>query len=914
MVPRVTCHLLRQTLLQWRTSQYPRVAVDADANGIIENLKRFPHCLLLTRVGSFYESYFSQATDIARLLSIKLTSRKIDGHRVPMCGFPLQHLDKYLKVLVQQHKRLVAMCEEFPVYSPGAKIPSQALFERRVTRVITPGTLIDEIFLNQYENNFLLAIAIPEMSIPAESEDAASASSSSTPPFLTVPIGLAWIDVSTGEFFSKAATIESLRDELARIQPREVVLNTSRDPTQEATVEKNNVFDSALEALAEDDHFFTPQEAQAVGLLTSFMRKHLLEHMPVLSLPNREHSHGRMHIDAHTIKALEIRENAYEGGTRGSLLSVIKRTVTMSGTRLLARWLCSPSTSLAEVNARQSLVAFFFDRPHFRFDLHNELSKMDDASRILQRFLMGRGDSGDLLALNTTIQSWHAIRARVDEERRMEALERPHFDASSWAPLDTLTSRMHDLRDLSRRIVDALEIGGVLQTGVAEEDEAGDEPVVLESGNQLSPLSRMPPFNVAANMKWTIKPGFSEELTELHMTLRQALGEKDEIEQQLQLKYDAPSLTLRSSPGLGMHVHLARRKRDQRKLDESPDFVSIFESASTKSYFYQPWSQIGNNITETNIKILTAEREAFDILRREVPLRRNARVLDELDVTLAFACLATEMNLVRPKLTEDTTFNIVRGRHPTVELGLLSMGRTFTPNSISMSASSRLHVITGPNMAGKSTYLRQAALIAILAQTGSFVPADSAEIGLVDRVFSRVGARDDLFHDRSTFMVEMLETAEILRRATPKSLVIMDEVGRGTTVKDGLAISFAALHHLVTVNRCRGFFATHFHELADMVGYSREGGRGVFQNMAFFCSDLVETEKDGHFAYTYHIRPGVNSNSHGLKVAKLAGMPPSSLEVARLIWEKLAEQNNKAWDTDRLYSIGQTIAQATQEE
>ena len=262
----------------------------------------------------------------------------------------------------------------------------------------------------------------------------------------------------------------------------------------------------------------------------------------------------------------------------------------------------------------------------------------------------------------------------------------------------------------------------------------------------------------------------------------------------------------------------------------------------------QKWSRLGARIMEASQSLMQAERQAFESLRQavvneEAALRRNARIVDELDVTLSFANLAHEMNWIQPTVTDDLSFHVVNGRHPTVELGLLTAGRMFTPNTVTFSPESRLHVITGPNMAGKSTLLRQTALITVLAQVGSFVPAESATIGIVDKLYSRVGAKDDLFRDRSTFMVEMLETAEILRRATPNSLVIMDEVGRGTTMKDGLAIAFATVHHLYAHNRCRALFATHFHELTDMLGYSPEHrGEGFFENIGFFCTDVDELQ------------------------------------------------------------------------
>ncbi|KZT74786.1 hypothetical protein DAEQUDRAFT_742256 [Daedalea quercina L-15889] len=892
------------------------------ATEILDNLRRFPHCILLTRVGQFYESYFDQAKEVSRLLNIKLTQRTWDGQRIWMCGFPLMHLDKYLKVLVQNQKRFVAMCEEFP---RNPKLGAKGGFDRRVVRIVTPGTLIDEPFLNPYENNYLLA----------------TAPSKSSPPYAEVgksqAIGLAWIDISTGEFFTKTTSVEGLRDELVRISPREVVLSeepdvgeayrirsavdeeglfasyfqapTSADlPTSPSLLQGTDGIDdvtSHLESESRGASTVTEPETRAINLLTAFMQANLLEHMPLLSSPSRETTAGRMQIDSHTIKALEIQEGLSEGGATGSLLSVVKRTVTSGGTRLLARWLCSPSTSLREIKARQSLVAFFHARPYLREDLVQALGDIEDTTRIVQRLLLGRGQSSDLAALCSTIRTWTSIRRRVELEKAMEAQERGVVDEEEWSSIDALMHGMHDLDHLVNMIEKAMATSGGIDGTIAEDSSGGDGEDV---GNGLGTLSAG-----FVNMQWTIDPGFSPQLSDLHATLQNLHRSREELEQRLRSEYDAPSLTLRSSPGYGMHVHIGRGKRDSAKLKASDLFVPISESGSTNTFFFRGWSTLGAELMNTITAIYVAEKEAFQMLRGEVnvhagQLRSNARILDELDVTLAFAVLATEMNFVRPMLTEDITYRVENGRHPTVELGLLTSGRNFVPNTVSFTPDSRLHVITGPNMAGKSTFLRQTALIAILAQSGSFVPADAAHIGIVDRVFSRVGAKDDLFRDRSTFMVEMLETSEILRRATPRSLVIMDEVGRGTTVDDGLAIAFAAVHHLLSVNRCRALFATHFHELADMLDYSEDNrGQGSFEAVSFFCTDVDETE-DGYFSYSHRMRPGVNRDSHGLKVAQLAGLPEPAVDVARaaLSWLKTKRAGERL--TDDLRILGRTVA------
>ncbi|KAF8272981.1 muts domain V-domain-containing protein [Lactarius quietus] len=884
------------------------------ATEILENLTKFPHCILLTRVGQFYESYFNQAADVARLLNIKLTSRKWDKQTVLMCGFPLVHLQKHLNTLVQQRNLFVALCEEFPrPVPPGAK-PS---YDRRVVRIITPGTLIDEPFLNHNANNYLLAIS----SSASHSVDGHD------------DVGLAWIDVSTGEFFTKCTTMEYLYDDVARIRPREVVLTKNMEsldscpvraivrrecpvisysdpvtPTLPQPLVQSVLASDSISAHAEPPTASTlsSHETSSVNLLTSYLQLNLLEFMPDLSAPNKEVTQARMEIDAHTLKSLEIQEGMQEGGATGTLLGCVKKTVTSGGTRLLARWLCSPSTSLSEIKARQSLVAFFHARPYLRRDFRERLRGIDDVTRTVQKFLLGRGSPSDIAAINAAISTWSFIKSRILLERKLQlSKESGHLDPE-WASVGALISRMEDLPELARKIQTAFD-----SPTTEGSPETFEEDAILSQ-------ERSSDEKWQQGCRWSINPEFSEELSALHTKFQVLLKQREDLESDLQRHYNAPSLTLRSSPLHGLHVHIARSKRDAGKAKASPAFTVVAESNSTCCLFHQAWAQVGSELLETSQTIASVEKAAFEALRNEVKmheaqLRRNARVIDELDVTLGFAGLASDMHFTRPNMTDNCSFHVVNGRHPTVEVGLLSSGRMFTPNTVSLSPDSQLHIITGPNMAGKSTLLRQTALIAILAQSGSFVPADYAELGIVDRLFSRIGAKDDLFRDRSTFMVEMQETADILKKATPRSLVIMDEVGRGTSVRDGLAIAFAVVRHLYFKNNCRALFATHFHELSDMLGCTLDHrGAGPFGKIGFFCTDVHETES-GSFTYSHRLRPGVNKESHGLKVAQLAGMPAATVAVAHEVIVRL--KSDGVWipsfHEDTLQALGKSLTPDT---
>ncbi|KAG8895420.1 DNA mismatch repair ATPase msh1, partial [Tulasnella sp. 417] len=454
--------------------------------------------------------------------------------------------------------------------------------------------------------------------------------------------------------------------------------------------------------------------------------------------------------------------------------------------------------------------------------------------------------------------------------------------ATDWAALETVASQLTNLLPLAERIDSALEDS---ELGQAKESagEDGDgmmpelslgEAFETEDSQTLAQMADAP-----FTRNWTIKPKFSTELTSLHRKLNKLNREKNKLEENLRERTDfdalqgAKSLILNCSTINGWHVRVpkARDARNMRNAEELR-LVEVSKSASSKTYFLSSWTELGTSIAETEIAILRAERAAFNSLRDEIKavgsiLRKNARIGDELDVATAFASLAVEMNFVRPVVNESPVLNIIHGRHPTVELGLIKSGRNFVPNSVHLHPEGRLHFITGPNMAGKSTLLRQTAVIVILAQTGSYVPAESATIGIVDKVFARIGAKDDLFRDRSTFMVEMLETADILKKATPQSLVIMDEVGRGTTVKDGVAIAFGTAHYLYEVHRCRTLFATHFHDVADLFGYDDAVGRSVepiYQAVDFFCTDIDETQ-DGYFTYSHKLERGLNRDSHGIQ-------------------------------------------------
>ncbi len=516
-----------------------------------------------------------------------------------------------------------------------------------------------------------------------------------------------------------------------------------------------------------------------------------------------------------------------------------------------------------------------------------------------------RGDPDDLLGLASTIRATEDIAnllgqysSTAEEEDDCLLLMRNRISLEK--PLK-----------LASRILEAIDEEGLVQQNQLVDSEAGQmialaQEVVSAEGTKED--SSVLPKSAAAKSKrrspslrdhygednevWIMKPGASPGLRRLHSQLAALWKDKEDLTERLRSRYKAASLTLKWTPGLGHICHV--KGKDARLSSEAPA-KTLSSSRTTRSFHEPEWTALGERLDKVRFQVRGEEQRVFASLREQVvlnlvKLRRNAAVLDELDIATSFARLAIEQRLTRPKLTNSTAHTIVGGRHPTVEGGLSEAGRTFQRNDCFAGSPGhgRAWVITGPNMAGKSTFLRQNALITILAQVGSYVPADYAEIGVVDAIFSRVGSADNLYRDQSTFMVEMLETTAILRHATPRSFVIMDEIGRGTTPEDGAAVAFASLHHLVHINKCRALFATHFHAIADLVaehGMRAEDG-GDQGAVEMYCTD-VEEDGRGGFVYVHKLRQGVNRQSHALKVAYLAGLPAPAMRIAEEVLGKL---------------------------
>ncbi|KAF3482138.1 MutS2 protein [Arthroderma uncinatum] len=845
-----------------------------------------------------------------------------------MAGFPYFQLDRFLKTLVQEMKKNVAISEEF-ANDVTAKAKSGGLmFDRRVARIVTPGTLIDEKFIDQYQNNYLLAIHInpSATAVQLDSDDGTTRGQ-----FRCLPesetIGLSWLDLSTGDFLTQHTSPQMLPSAITRIGAREILVDQSVDESIRAELEAlvvqehqpityfqrpkeiksllewNSSFDSPIPA--EDASVFTPQEESACQMILEYVKEQMKDIGVRLQPPRQKLVEDSISIDRNSLRGLEILETARDGFGKGSLLHAIRRTSTTSGARLLRERLTSPSACMSTINGRLDLVSLLIEDEDLRDNIIRLLKRSYDAQRLVQKFSLGRGLPDDLICLSRAIGASGEIKLILEE--KFTAIDPISLDKSPSGSRESILPLLNRLNlegpeKLSQRIQDSIDEEGLLQQQRMDEDVAAGEAALAHnvlvnegSSEDLEAMPKKVKISKANKPKategsdfpndttWIMRRDASKILRKLHDALESLHSEKAALTEKLQTSLDTTNLALKWTPGLGHIVHMKGTKAMQRSLEDLGVTRTVSSSKSTRSFYLPAWTQLGARMEDMKQQIRVEEQRIFKDLRHAVilnlvKLRRNAGVLDELDVACSFATLAVEQGMVRPIVNNGLSHKIIGGRHPTVKLGLEEQGRSFVNNDCFVGDKERIWLITGPNMAGKSTFLRQNALITILAQVGSYVPAEYAEIGLVDKIFSRIGAADDLFRDQSTFMVEMLETAAILRHATPRSFVIMDEVGRGTTPEDGTAVGFACLYHLHNENKARTLFATHFHALADMTA--------DFEHLGRYCTDLKE-DSSGGFSFIHRLRPGVNRQSHALKVAHLAGLPQSVIDIARNVLQRI---------------------------
>jgi len=803
------------------------VSLAADATPLMAqylDIKRaHPDCLLFYRMGDFYELFFHDAIQPARALDITLTKRgKHDGDDIPMCGVPVHAAEAYLSRLIRQGFR-VAVCEQMEDPAEAKKRGGKAVVKRAVIRIVTPGTLTEDNLLDARRNNFLAAIA------EAQGE-----------------LALAWLDLSTGDFALQTVAERDLGAALARLAPGEILLperlvqrpalfELLGDWKSALTPLPNPRFDSdngrkrleALYGVAALDAFgsFTRAAVAAAGAVVDYVALTQQGKLPALPPPRQVAGGAFMAIDPATRRNLELSETL-TGERKGSLLAALDRTATGAGARLLAEHLAAPLTDRAAIEARLDAVALFRADERLRDDVRAILRRCGDLARAMARLALGRGGPRDLACLRDTLGESATLRTRLD-----------------GATSALIAAAVRDLGEHATFV-------GRLTRALA-----ADLPLATHDGGFIA-------------------DGYSADLDAL-CRLRDD-GKRLIVE--LQARYAGEtgiaSLKIRFNNVLGYHIDVTPAQAG--KLGSQ--FIHRQTLASSMRYATTELGELESKIASAADKALALELKFFDDLVGEARARaemiqRAASALAALDVAASHAQLAAECDYCRPVIAGDTAFTVAGGRHPVVELALKVAGQPFVGNDCDLKPSQRLWLLTGPNMAGKSTFLRQNALIAVIAQMGGYVPAASATIGVVDRLFSRVGAADDLARGRSTFMVEMVETAAILNQATARSLVILDEIGRGTATFDGLSIAWATLEHLHDVNRCRALFASHYHELTALASKLAE----------LSCRTMRVKEWQGEVVFLHEVAPGAADRSYGIHVAKLAGLPPAVLARAEAV-------------------------------
>lgn len=808
-----------------------------------------PGSLLFFRMGDFYELFFGDAEVAANALGITLTKRgKHMGQDIPMCGVPVHAADAYLQKLIRMGHR-VAVCEQLEDPAEARKRGSKAVVKRDVVRLVTPGTLTEDNLLDSRSHNFLASVARNKS---------------------TGDLAIAWADISSGLLAVMQTASSRLASDLARLEAREIIASDAllADPEFTILLERTGApltplpsvrFDSLAAERRLKEQFdvkalegfgsFSRAEVSALGGLLEYIVITQAGKVPHLRPPRREVASSLLLIDPATRANLEL-TRTLGGERRGSLLSIIDLAVTAAGSRCIASRLSHPLCDPYAIANRLDEVAHFVTDAPLREDVRKLLASMPDLERALGRIAIGRGGPRDLAGIRDGLMISghlaHRLGASANIGGLPENLDKV-FETLSWSDLD-----------LARELDDALDI---------------DLPVFARDGG-------------------FVKQGYSSDLDE-NRSLR---DETRHVIAGLQSQYSeisgVKSLKVKHNNVLGYFIEVPA---SAAAALQAPDKASIFihrqTVASAMRFVTTELASLDQRIAAAAEKALALELEIFQALCARISGRRDllSKIADaaaQLDAASALAEVAERRRYVRPKVDGGTRFTVRGGRHPVVEAALQEQASSsFVANDCEISGDDkRLCLLTGPNMAGKSTYLRQNALIVILAQMGCFVPAAEAHFGAVDRLFSRVGAADDLARGRSTFMVEMVETAAILNQATERSFVILDEIGRGTATYDGLSIAWATLEHLHSVNKCRALFATHYHELTQL----------AVKLPHLANATMKVKEWQDQIIFLHEVVAGVADRSYGIHVAQIAGLPPAVISRAQKVLERLEREGSKA--------------------
>lgn len=833
------------------TTETPQWARDsADATPMMAQYlaakREHPDALMFYRMGDFYEMFFEDAVKASAALDIALTKRgRHAGEEIPMCGVPVHAHEAYLSKLVRQGFR-VAVCEQVEDPAEAKKRGSKSVVKRAVTRIVTPGTLTEDALLEARRHNFLAAVT------EAGGE-----------------LGLAWVDISTGSFFVQKVSERDLAAAMARLDPTEILIadrllarpdlfeffadyKRRLSPLPSARFDSDNARKRLQKFLgtATLDAFgsFARAEVAAAGAILDYVELTQQGRIPRLSAPRQVIDGALMEIDAATRRNLEL-IRSLSGERQGSLLAAIDRSLTGAGGRLLSDWLAAPLTEVEGVSARLDLVQYLVSEDDLRNQLREALRRVPDLERALSRLTAGRGGPRDLAAIRDGLAATADFRALVEKQR--------------MAPVPAMLQAAN--ADLGHHVDLVERLGRAL---------AEELPLLTRDGGFIA-------------------KGYHAELDEYRSLKEDSRTLILELEARLKNETGISGLKVRHNNVIGYYIEITPLHAEKLKGDAR--FIHRQSMANAMRFSTGELAELESKIVHAGDRAVALELRLFDdlvgeVIGRQEMIAKAAAALALIDVGGALAELAREGDWVRPEIDEGAEFVITAGRHPVVEAALArAQDGSFVANDCDLSPERRLWLVTGPNMAGKSTFLRQNALIAILAQMGSFVPAKSAHIGIVDRLFSRVGAADDLARGRSTFMVEMVETAAILNRATPRSLVILDEIGRGTATFDGLSIAWACLEHLHEVNGCRALFATHYHELTHLAA--------TLAALRPYTMRVMEWQ--GEVKFLHEIAPGAADRSYGIHVAKLAGLPAAAIHRAEEVLATL-EKGDQASALSRL--------------
>ena len=797
--------------------------------------QQVPHALLMFRLGDFYELFFEDAVIAARDLEITLTSRnKEKGAAIPMCGVPYHAAEGYIARLIQKGHR-VAICDQMEDPKLAKK-----LVKRELTRVVTPGTAMDASLLRSHENNYLAAVA------PAGAR-----------------AGVAHVDVSTGEFRVTEMDAAEVAGALEQLAAKEVLFPgdlapeaaADRAPRFVRTEVEDWVFTADYAGRTLRDHFRLltldgcglggrPAAVGAAGAILHYLRETQRAALDHLDRPVWYNRADSMVLDAVTVRNLELTEPVFAADVDGvgaaaqaTVLAVLDQTRTGMGGRLLRQRLLRPSMDVAEIEERLGAVGELLDQTIARAGLREQLAGILDIERLLAKVTLGTAGPRDLLALGRSIEKIPALRRAIDGRQSVR--------------LRAIHDRLDVLEDVAKLVLDAI----------------ADEP----------------PMNVTDG--GTIRAGFHAELDELRDLKQNGQRYIAQIETRERQRTGIGSLKVRFNNVFGYYIEITRANQHLAP----PDYERKQTLANAERFTTPELKEYEHKVLDAEEKILSLEKDLFADVRRRAGaeaqrIRVTAAAVAELDVTAALAQVAAENRYHRPAFSSAGEMRILAGRHPVIERITGEEAGRFIPNDLYLNHGSNLiAIITGPNMGGKSTYLRQAALIAILAQMGSYVPAEAAELPLIDRIFTRIGASDNLARGRSTFMVEMTETAAILNTATERSFIVLDEIGRGTATYDGLALAWAVVEHIHARTRAKTLFATHYHELTELA----EQLEGV--------SNLRVTVKEAgdRIIFLRKVEPGKADRSYGIEVARLAGLPLAVVERAREVL-KLHERTEHA--------------------